>query len=162
MPRKIYSSLNFRRNVPGDSAESVRRLSSFQGYLVTFEYRSFGPDRRRPRRNTDLQPLLLLATNRGEKVWKASNGRRYLWGFNLNYLSPRKRDVFLQKMIKKVDITPGVSFSFTEMLDILDILPEQAGAIFRKYDVRGSKLRRLKQVDLNTYRDYLNESRRRR
>jgi len=160
MARKIYSSLSFRRNTPGSSVGSVKRLSRFTGHLFTFSYKSFGPNRRRPRRNTDEQPLLLLATKDGEQIWKADNGQRYIWGFNLNYLPARKRAEILRKMSDKINKTPGVTFTFKQMLDIIDLTPGTEKRLFRKYDVRGSKLRYLKQVDLNTYKDYLDRSQR--
>jgi hypothetical protein len=63
-------------------------------------------------------------------------------------------------MSDKVNKTPGVTFTFKQMLDIIDLTPGTEKRLFRKYDVRGSKLRYLKQVDLNTYRDYLDRSQR--
>ena len=50
------------------------------------------------KRNTDARPLLLLATKAGGKVWKAKNGKSYIYGFNLNYLPPRRRLRVIQKL----------------------------------------------------------------
>lgn len=158
MPRKVQSSLTFRKNTPGARLASIRQMSRYEGQLYTFQYTSYGPVLCRPRPNTDKQPLLLLAYKDGEEVWKAANGRRYIYGFNLNYLPPRRRLQVIRTLIKEFADKPGKSFSYNDIKGILDIPTSTENSIFRKYDVRGSKLRYLKQVDLDTYEDYLRKS----
>ena len=159
MKRKIQASLTFRRNTPGKSMTSIKNMSRYEGQLYTFKYQSWGRKiLGKKKHNVDAQPLLLLATNKGVKVWKAKNGKSFIYGFNLNYLPPRRRLKVIEKLNEVFAENPGIDFSYTAIKGHLDIPSSTENTIFRKYDVRGSKLRNLKQVNLDTYRSYLEES----
>jgi len=155
MAKKVQASLSFRKNTPGERIGSVRRMSKYEGQLYTFGYASFGPSKTRKRPNVDKRPLLLLAMKDGGKVWRAKNGRSYIYGFNLNYLPPMRRLKVIEDLMKIFDETPGVAFDYTAIQAALDLPSGKEDSIFRKYDVRGSKLRQLKQVRLDTYAGYL-------
>ena len=90
----------------------------------------------------------------GNKVWKARNGRSYIYGFNLNYLPPARRIEVAEQLVKAFEDSPGVAFSYKDLMGAIDLTSDEKG-IFRKYDVRGGKLRYLKQVNLDTYVEYL-------
>ena len=105
-----------------------------------------------------MRPLLLLAYKAGDKVWRAKNGKKYIYGFNLNYLPSRRRLRVIDKLQEVFEENPGVTFTYDTIKSHLNLPSVTENTIFRKYDVRGSKLRYLKQVNLNTYRDYLLES----
>ena len=154
----VYASLTFRKNTPGDRLGSIRRMSRYKGQLYTFQYTSYGPSKTRKRPNMDKRPLLLLAVKDGRKVWKAGNGRSYIYGFNLNYLPPMRRLKVVEGLSKIFDDNPGLTFEYSEIKNLLDIPAAKEESIFRKYDVRGSKLRYLKQVNLDTYAGYLREA----
>ena len=159
MKRKIQASLTFRRNTPGKTMTSIKNMSRYEGQLFTFQYTSWGPKvGGKKKHNTDLRPLLLLATKSGGKSWKAKNGKKYIYGFNLNYLPPRRRLRVIQKLHEVFSENPGMDFSYKAIRGHLNLPSSTEDTIFRKYDIRGSKLRSLKQVNLDTYRSYLEES----
>tara|TARA_B100000029_G_C17056604_1_gene771549 strand:- start:40 stop:525 length:486 start_codon:yes stop_codon:yes gene_type:complete len=158
MTRNIQASLLFRKNTPGRRLTSIKNLSKYPGQLYTFQYTSYGPVLSKQRPNKDKRPLLLLAVRNGEKVWKAKNGKRYVYGFNLNYLSPMRRLSVIKDIIKMVTDRPGEQYSYQDIKTALNLPSSKEDSIFRKYDVRGSKLRYLKEVDLDTYASYLEES----
>ena len=158
MAKKVQASLTFRKNTPGERLASIRQMSRYEGQLYSFQYTSFGPRLRKPRPNVDKRPLLLLALKNGEKVWKAKNGQRYIYGFNLNYLPPHRRLKVVEDLIEIFNDSPGVGFDYERIRATLDLPSAKEASIFRKYDVRGSKLRYLKQVDLDTYAGYLRDS----
>lgn len=155
MAKKVQASLSFRKNTPGERIGSVRRMSKYEGQLYTFGYTSFGPSKTRKRPNVDKRPLLLLAMKDGGKVWKAKNGRSYIYGFNLNYLPPMRRLKVIEDLMKIFEENPGMDFDYAQIQSALDLPSAKEESIFRKYDVRGSKLRQLKQVRLDTYAGYL-------
>lgn len=158
MARKVQASLTFRKNTPGDRLASIRQMSKYEGQLYTFQYTSFGPNIRKPRPNVDKRPLLLLALKDGNKVWKAKNGKRYVYGFNLNYLPPARRIQVVEQLSEAFSKNKGVGFDYQAIMSILELPTNKEQSIFRKYDVRGSKLRYLKQVNLDTYVEYLREA----
>ncbi len=159
MKRKIQASLTFRRNTPGKSMTTIKNMARYEGQLYTFQYNSWGKKvGGKRKRNNDLRPLLLLATKSGTKVWKAKNGKSYIYGFNLNYLHPRRRLRVIQKLHEVFEENPGVDFSYRAIRAHLNLPASTEDTIFRKYDVRGGKLRSLKEVNLDTYRSYLEES----
>lgn len=159
MKRKIQASLTFRRNTPGKRMTTIKNMARYEGQLFTFQYQSWGRKMLgKKKRNTDARPLLLLATKEGGKVWKAKNGKSYIYGFNLNYLPPRRRLRVIQKLNEVFAENPGIDFSYKAIKGHLNLPASTEDTIFRKYDVRGSKLRSLKQVNLDTYRSYLEES----
>ena len=158
MKQKIQASLTFRRNTPGKTMTSIKNMSRYEGQLFTFQYTSWGPRKLKKKRNEDMRPLLLLATKAGGKVWQAKNGKKYIYGFNLNYLPPRRRLRVIQSLHDAFEENPGVDFSYKAIRAHLNLPSSSEDTIFRKYDVRGSKLRSLKQVNLDTYRSYLEES----
>lgn len=158
MARKVQASLTFRKNTPGDRLASIRQMSKYEGQLYTFQYTSFGPNLKKPRPNTDKRPLLLLALKDGSKVWKAKNGKSYIYGFNLNYLPPYRRLKVIESLMEIFDENPGEGFDYDRIRATLDLPSAKEASIFRKYDVRGSKLRYLKQVRLDTYAGYLRGS----
>ena len=100
----------------------------------------------------------MLAYNKGSKVWKAQNGKSYIYGFNLNYIPPRRRLQVINKLIEVFSENPGIEFSYQSIKSHLNLTTATEDGIFRKYDVRGSKLRQLKEVNLDTYRSYLENS----
>ena len=178
MTIKLDTSLSFRKQTEGKSLGSVMAEATYVGQLFTFHYHSFGPKHRgwnyrygtkvkgtsvrlsspvrnkrvKPRTaNKDKYPLLLLAFKNGKKVWKAENGKKYVYGFNLNYLPNDRRLEFVEKLRDVVLEQPGLEMSYRDLLAKFG-LPHRVGdTIFRKYDVRGSKLRGFKEVDLDTY-----------
>ena len=158
MRRKVQSSLTFRKNTPGRSINSVKKMAKYPGQLYTFQYSSWGPRRLKKKRNQDMRPLLLLAIKDGGKTWKAKNGKTYIYGFNLNYLNPTRRLRVIRKLIEVFGENPGVDFTYKSIKSHLNLPAEAENSIFRKYDVRGSKLRSLKEVNLDTYRRYLEDS----
>ena len=158
MKRKVQASLTFRKNTPGDRLGSIRQMAKYPGQLYAFQYTSWGTRRRKQKRNSDLRPLLLLATKSGEKVWQAKNGKKYIYGFNLNYLPPMRRLKVLRRLMYVFAENPGIDFSYKAIKSHISLTFEEETSIFRKYDVRGSKLRYLKEVNLNTYVDYLEKS----
>jgi hypothetical protein len=157
MFKKIQASLTFRKNTPGVPLTTIKNMAEYKGQLYTFQYNSFGT-KQRSARNKDARPLLLLAYRAGDKVWKAKNGKKYIYGFNLNYLPPRRRLRVIDKLQEIFAENPGVTFTYKSIRNHLNLPSTTEDSIFRKYDIRGSKLRYLKQVNLNTYRDYLTES----
>ena len=158
MARKVQASLSFRKNTPGDRLASIRQMSKYEGQLYTFQYTSYGPLPSKPRPNIDKRPLLLLAFKDGDKVWKAKNGRSYIYGFNLNYLPPYRRLKVIEQLSEIFEETPGIAFDYNTIRATLDLPSAKEASIFRKYDVRGGKLRYLKQVRLDTYAGYLRDS----
>jgi len=158
MKKKIQASLTFRKNTPGKTMVSIKNMARYKGQLYTFQYTSWGPRNLKKSHNIDIRPLLLLATRRGRKVWRAGNGKSYIYGFNLNYLPSRRRLRVIEKLNEVFAENPGVEFSYLDIKSHLDLPASTEDTIFRKYDVRGSKLRSLKQVNLDTYRSYLEES----
>ena len=46
-------------------------------------------------------------------------------------------------------------WSYDDMMALFNLPTSEGVTIFRKYDVRGSKMRRLKAVNLDTYEGYL-------
>lgn len=158
MPRKIQSSLEFRKGTPGRSLASIRNMAKYIGQLYTFSYTSYGPTKTKRRPNLDKQPLLLLAYRDGSKVWKAKNGKSYIYGFNLNYLEGHRRLEVIRNLKDAFAEKPGRTLSYQELKNELNLPEGKEDSIFRKYDVRGSKLRFLKEVDLNTYESYLDEA----
>ena len=173
-PRKIQVSLSFRKNTPGRRMASIRQMSAYQGQMYTFGYTSWGPTPKRrgaknkakenrnlasgKRPNRDKQPLLLLAVRKGEKIWKAKNGKSYIYGFNLNYLESHQRLDVIRKLAVIFEEHEGESLSYLQIKSALNLPSSKEDSIFRKYDIRGSKLRHLKQVDLNTYTRYLEKA----
>jgi hypothetical protein len=157
MARKVQASLTFRKNTPGERLGSIRRMSKYEGQLYSFQYTSYGPNINKPRPNIDKRPVLLLAMKDGNKVWKARNGRSYIYGFNLNYLPPARRIEVAEQLVKAFEDSPGVAFSYKDLMGAIDLTSADEKGIFRKYDVRGGKLRYLKQVNLDTYVEYLRE-----
>ena len=157
MFRKIQASLTFRKNTPGVRISSIKHMARYEGQLYTFQYTSWGTKQTK-KRNIDARPLLLLAYNRGDKVWKAKNGKKYIYGFNLNYLPPRRRLQVIDKLRQVFEENPGVKFTYKTIKNHLNLPSVTEDSIFRKYDIRGSKLRYLKEVNLNNYRDYLFDS----
>ena len=153
MTLKIRSSSTFRRNTPGYRLGTIKRIAKYTGQLYTFQYTSWGHHRKgRQKKNLDRYPLLLLAYHDQGKVWKAKNGKRYIYGFNLNYLSEDRR----LKVLRNLDtLAKGVKYSYEELKGALNLPVGNTTTIFRKYDIRGSKLRYLKEVDLDKYEDYL-------
>ena len=158
MKRKVQASLTFRKNTPGARINSIKHMAEYKGQLYAFQYTSHGPNVRKPKRNTDMRPLLLLAFKNGSKVWKAKNGKKYIYGFNLNYLPPLRRLKVIQNLVQVFSENPGQEFSYRMIKGHLDIPSSTENTIFRKYDIRGSKLRYLKEVNLNTYVAYLEKS----
>jgi len=157
-PPRLYGSAAFRRNVPGVSLASVRQSAKYKGQLYAFSYRSRGSlytAKNILRRARDPMPLLLLAYRKGQKVWRAGNGKTLIYGFNLNYINERRRMQVIREMIQAVSENKGGFFSYEEIKAQLNLPNEREVRIFRKYDVRGGKLRYLKEVDLNTYASYL-------
>ena len=158
MTRKVQASLTFRRNTPGRRMASIKNMSKYAGQLYTFGYTSWGPGDRRKKANIDKQPLLLLATKGSQNTWRAKNGKSYIYGFNLNYLESNRRLEVIKQLVIIFSEHEGESLSYNAIKGALDLPTAKEDSIFRKYDVRGSKLRRLAQVDLNTYAVYLEES----
>ena len=154
--RRVFSTIDFRRGVPGIRLTSVMNMAKYEGQTYTFQYVSKGP-KEKPRRNKDFQPLLLLAVNKGKKVWKAANGKSYIYGFNLNYLPEAQRLSVIKSLIELFNNEPGKLFSYSDINAALGLPASTENTIFRKYDVRGSKLRSLKQVNLDTYSAILEE-----
>ena len=157
MFKKIQASLTFRRNTPGRALNSIKNRATYLGQLYTFQYNSWG-SRRTKKHNKDVRPLLLLAYKEGEMVWKAKNKKKDIYGFNLNYLPTRRRLKVIEKLQKVFEENQGVLFTYEDIKGHLDLPATTEDTIFRKYDVRGSKLRYLKEVNLNTYRTYLEEA----
>lgn len=158
MARKVHASLNFRKNTPGDRLASIRQMSEYGNQLYTFQYTSFGPNLKKPRPNIDKRPLLLLALKDGETVWTAKNGKKYIYGFNLNYLPPLRRLKVIESLIEIFEENPGVGFDYARIQSTLDLPSAKESSIFRKYNVHGSKLRYLKETNLDTYAGYLRDS----
>ena len=69
----------------------------------------------------------------------------------------RRLSVILS-IVQMVAKSPGTEYTYESVKSSLNLPVEQENSIFRKYDVRGSKLRYLKEVDLDTYVDYLQQS----
>lgn len=158
MAQKVQSSLSFRKNTPGRRMASIRQSAKYEGQLYSFQYTSYGPSPTKKRPNIDKQPLLLLAYKGTDKIWKAGNGRSYIYGFNLNYLEPHRRLEVVEALIEIFETKPGTSLTYQQLKDSLEIPVSLESRIFRKYDIRGSKLRKLKEVDLDTYVAYLRSS----
>jgi len=64
----------------------------------------------------------------------------------------------IEDLMKIFEESPGMSLSYSAIRSALDLPSGKEASIFRKYDVRGSKLRQLKQVRLDTYAGYLRSS----
>jgi len=159
MKRKVQASLTFRRNTPGTSIRSIKHMAKYKGQLYTFQYTSWATARKGlQKKNLDAQPLLLLAFREGSKVWKAKNGRKYIYGFNLNYLPPLRRLNVAKSLVKIFKENEGMDFSYKMIKNSLDLPTVKENSIFRKYDVRGGKLRYLKEVSLDKYVAYLEAS----
>jgi hypothetical protein len=158
MKRKVQASLTFRKNTPGERLSSIKSMADYKGQLYAFQYTSHGPIPSKPRRNIDRRPVLLLAYKKGEKVWKAKNGKSYIYGFNLNYLPASKRLKVINNLIEIFGENPGQMFSYKMIKSHLSLRTSTEDSIFRKYDVRGSKLRYLKEINLDKYRAYLEKS----
>lgn len=157
MTLKIKSSSVFRKNTPGESLGSIRWMAKYKGQLYTFSYRSWGHYRKGiKKKNLDAYPVLLLAFREGHKTWKAANGKRYIYGFNLNYLPPKRRLDVARAISQK--LSGDVEYTYDELKASFDLPTSKGSTIFRKYDVRGGKLSRLKQVDLDKYITYLDDS----
>jgi len=137
---------------------SVRQNAQYEGQLYSFQYTSYGPSPTKKRPNIDKQPLLLLAYRGADRIWKAQNGRSYIYGFNLNYLNPHRRLEVVEALIEIFRTKPGQSLTYQQLKDSLEVPTGLEDSIFRKYDIRGSKLRKLKEVNLDTYVDYLRRS----
>tara|TARA_Y100000310_G_scaffold345850_1_gene471353 strand:- start:28241 stop:28822 length:582 start_codon:yes stop_codon:yes gene_type:complete len=181
MASEIYDSLSFRRNTPGKRLASIMQAARYEGAIYTFQYTSMGPAYARRKRigllraagqkvrgrppkksaasikrpNMDKRPLLLLAVKEGNKVWKAKNGKLLVYGFNLNYLEPHTRITTMRELKKMFEDQPGHRFSYQEIEGKLSLPNGRDDSIFRKYDVRGSKLRFLKEVNIDEYITYL-------
>ena len=153
MAVKVNGSSEFRRGVPGDKLGSVRRMAQYSGQLYSFQYSSWAKHRGVEKINKDRYPLLLLAYHNGLKVWKAKNGKKYIYGFNLNYLTESRRLEVIS--IIQREMSEGEKLSYLKLKELLNLPTSKGTTIFRKYDIRGSKLRFLKEVDLNTYVNYL-------
>lgn len=154
--KRVFSTIDFRRHTPGLRLGSIMSMAKYPGQLYTFNYSSYRVEKGGKRiKNRDAFPLLLLAYKDGKKVWMAGNGNKYIYGFNLNYLRGERRLGIIKELIDLFSRKPGVMFSYNEIKRILKLPSTARNTIFRKYDIRGNKLRYLKQVDLNTYADYL-------
>jgi len=105
--------------------------------------------------SSDPFPLLFLAYKNGQRTWRAGNGKTYIYGFNLNYLPERERLDFIQELQKDVGKGGKLVWSYDDMMARFNLPISEGTTIFRKYDVRGSKMRRLKAVNLDTYEGYL-------
>lgn len=158
MKRKVQASLSFRKNTPGTRINSIKYMAKYKGQMYTFQYTSHGPIARKQKRNTDLRPCLLLAYKNGQKVWKAKNGKKYIYGFNLNYLPPNRRLRVLRTLTEIFEENPGIEFSYLTIKNHLNLPTSLENSIFRKYDIRGSKLRQLKEVNLDKYIAYMESS----
>ena len=152
MTLKVRSTSSFRRNAPGLRLGSIRRNSVYSGQLYTFQYTSINKKTGKAKQNEDRYPLLLLAYHSHGKIWKAKNGKRYIYGFNLNYL-PEDRRLDILRKVK--EMSTDVKYSYKAFKGALRLPVGKTTTIFRKYDIRGSKLRYLKEVDLDKYEDYL-------
>ena len=102
--------------------------------------------------------MLLLAYKEpgGTKVWKDRSGKSLIYGFNLNYLPVPARLKVVEKM--KAFMNPDDEYSYEELKSLFKLPVSKSNTIFRKYDVRGGRLRYLKQLDLDTYAAYLAKS----
>tara|TARA_R110000824_G_scaffold302098_2_gene490011 strand:+ start:27 stop:467 length:441 start_codon:yes stop_codon:yes gene_type:complete len=137
---------------------SIKNMSKFAGQLYTFGYTSWGPKDKKRRANIDKQPLLLLAVKNGQKSWRAKNKGSYVYGFNLNYLESNRRLEVIKQLVIIFAEHEGELLGYDAIKGALDLPTAKENSIFRKYDARGSKLRRLAQVDLNTYAVYLEDA----
>tara|TARA_R110000765_G_C18800764_1_gene593561 strand:+ start:255 stop:851 length:597 start_codon:yes stop_codon:yes gene_type:complete len=106
-------------------------------------------------RSSDPYPLLFLAYKNGQRTWRAKNGKSYIYGFNLNYLPETERLQFIRDLQKTVGQGGLKVWSYDDMMALFNLPTSEQNTIFRKYDVRGSKMRRLKAVNLDTYEGYL-------
>jgi len=157
MTIKIKASSIFRRNTPGTRIGSIKRMSKYKGQLYSFQYTSWGKYKKGiQKKNLDRYPVILLAYKDGNKVWRARNGKSYIYGFNLNYLSPSKRLETVRYI--QDHMTEDIFYTYEYMKGVLRLPTAVGTTIFRKYDVRGGKLKFLKDVDLDKYVAYLNNS----
>jgi len=156
MAIKVKASTIFRKNTPGMRLGSIKRMAKYRGQLYSFQYTSLGPSKTKKKRNEDRYPVILLAYKDGSKIWEAKNKKRYIYGFNINYLPALERLRVVRDMQDKLD--SDIMYSYPELRDTLKLPTAVGSTIFRKYDVRGSKLRLLKEVDLDKYVNYLDSS----
>ena len=157
MALKVKASSIFRKNTPGERLGSIRGMAKYRGQLYSFQYTSWGKYKKGVQRlNLDRYPVLLLAYKDGAKTWKAKNNKTYIYGFNINYLAPHKRLQTVRYVNER--LSDDVFYSYESLKELLALPSAKGNTIFRKYDVRGGKLRYLKQVDLDKYVEYLHNS----
>jgi len=156
MTVNVRSSSLFRRNTPGRRLGSIKRKAIYRGQLYTFQYTSWSQRKKGDSsKNMDMFPVIILAYKNGSKIWEAGNKKRFIYGFNLNYLSEARRLAIAHEMQDK--FTSDVYYSYDQLKSLFRLPVGTEDTIFRKYDIRGGKLRYLKEVDLNKYVSYLDD-----
>jgi hypothetical protein len=136
-------------------------MAKFNDDIFSFDYRSYGSDPKRRRKNVDRRPFLLVAYKGNDKVWKAANGGSYMYGFNLNYIGFDNRVNLLRYLNEESNRIGDHQYSYEEIKNIMVLVginEKVAESCFRKYDVRGGKLRNLTAINLNTYVSVLVEN----
>ena len=136
----------------GERVGSVRRMNKFDTRVYTFSYRSKGTDPYKPRPNKDKQPLFLVAYRDGQKLYSIrGKPTQYMYGFNLNMLSPARRLATLIAMRDTYRNWEGGPVDWQTLRDSLNLPAQNHNTIFRKYRVGGGNMTGLVAVDLDKY-----------
>jgi hypothetical protein len=75
----------------------VNKLDSVVGNVYSFDYVARTPDGRFKTYN-DPSPLIINIRRGGKRVWTAKNGKRYMAGINLNYVSESTRTLLIRAL----------------------------------------------------------------
>jgi|10_taG_2_1085330.scaffolds.fasta_scaffold00481_2 hypothetical protein len=75
----------------------VHKLDSVVGNVYQFHYQARTPDGRFKSFN-DATPLILNVRRNGKRVWTSQNGRRYMAGINLNYVSESTKTLLIRAL----------------------------------------------------------------
>jgi len=149
MPVKIPTSYT-----SGITPDMFSKIESFDSSVYTFSYKQeklgkfklSGSRRRRASGATgDPSPMILNVRRGGRRLFTAKNGKKYMAGINLNYVtSPVVRDMILRRFgIKRTVVYNDVKMiaKFTRGVDVYDL--------YRVYD--WTKAKNQEVVDMATY-----------
>lgn len=137
----------------GDRVGAIKRMAKYDTRLYTFSYTSRGTNPYKPRPNKDKQPVLLIAySNKRQRTFKVEGQRySYIWGFNLNYLTPLKALKILKELRDTYDDFNEEPVDYQTLKSVLDLPVDKENSIFRKYRTGGGNLNGLMAIDLDTY-----------
>ena len=136
----------------GERVGAIKRMSKYDTRLYTFSYASRGTRPKKPRPNKDKQPLLLIAYKERKRFFSILGKRySYIWGFNLNYLSPGKVLRILKELRDRHDDFNNEPVDYQTLKSVLELPVDKENSIFRKYRTGGGNLNGLVAIDLDTY-----------